>query len=185
MVRFILIHGAYGNPEENWFPWLKKELESKGHEVIVPKLPTPENQELEKWMKQFEQHKDKISNDTVLIGHSLGVAFILNVLERIDVKIKAAFLVSGFIGKLGIAEFDDINQSFTEREFDWNRIKQNCEKFFVMNSDNDPYVPLKKGEEIAENLDTDLTIVKEGGHINSSAGFDKFELLLRKIEEIL
>ena len=29
MTKVILIHGAYGNPEENWFPWLKEEQQRK------------------------------------------------------------------------------------------------------------------------------------------------------------
>jgi len=29
-MNFFIFHGIYGNPEENWFPWLKKELEKKG-----------------------------------------------------------------------------------------------------------------------------------------------------------
>ncbi len=37
-MNFFIIHGIYGHPEENWFPWLKKELEkfkhSAGHEVV-------------------------------------------------------------------------------------------------------------------------------------------------------
>lgn len=41
MANVIIIHGAYGNPEENWFPWLKKELEKLDCRVFVPKFPTP------------------------------------------------------------------------------------------------------------------------------------------------
>jgi predicted alpha/beta hydrolase family esterase len=46
MANIFIIHGSYGNPDENWFPWLKKELEQEGHKVFVPKFPTPEDQSL-------------------------------------------------------------------------------------------------------------------------------------------
>ena len=39
MKKVVIIHGANGSPEENWFPWLKKELETKGIEVIIPQFP--------------------------------------------------------------------------------------------------------------------------------------------------
>ena len=41
MANIFIIHGTEGYPEENWFPWLKKELEQKGHIVFVPQFPTP------------------------------------------------------------------------------------------------------------------------------------------------
>ena len=45
--QVLLLHGAYGNPDENWFPWVKGELESKGFLVQTPTFSTPENQNLE------------------------------------------------------------------------------------------------------------------------------------------
>ena len=53
MNTIFLIHGAYGNPNENWFPWLKKQLENKRNKVIIPTFPTPEGQTLENWNKIF------------------------------------------------------------------------------------------------------------------------------------
>ena len=95
---FFIMHGIYGHPEENWFPWLKKELEKEGHEVIVPKFPTPVDQSLESWMKVIKKYDGKINEKTVMIGHSLGAGFILNYLEQADKEIKAAFLSGIFCG---------------------------------------------------------------------------------------
>ena len=87
-MNFFIIHGVYANPEANWFPWLKTELEKRGFEVIVPKFPTPLDQSLESWLRVFSHYEDKINEETVLIGHSLGTAFILNYLEKTSKKIK-------------------------------------------------------------------------------------------------
>jgi len=40
MANIFIIHGAYGNPDENWIPWLKTELEKLGNRVFVPKFPS-------------------------------------------------------------------------------------------------------------------------------------------------
>ena len=124
MVNIFIIHGTGGNPQGNWFPWLKEELEKLGHKVFVPKFPTPENQSLENWLKVFEEYKQYLDENTIVIGHSLGPAFILNILEKQEKPIKAAFLVAGFTGLLNNPQFDELNKTFTDKEFDWQKNKK-------------------------------------------------------------
>ena len=181
-MNFFIFHGIYGHPQENWFPWLKKELESRGFEVIVPKFPTPINQTRESWLRVILKYEERMNNETVLIGHSLGAAFILDYLEQTNKKIKAAFLVAGY-HKLINNEFDELNKTFVGREFNWEKIKGNCGKFFVIASDNDPYIPLGINEELAEILDGELIVVHKGGHLNKKAGFDQFPQLLEIINQ--
>lgn len=183
-VKFFLIHGSFGNPEENWFPWLKHELEKQGHKVFAPKFPTPEGQSLSSWLKVLDGFEGEIDEETVFVGHSAGPALILRELERRKTPVRACFLVSGFLGKLGLPEFDAVNASFFEKPFDWKKIRANCRTFRMINSDNDPYVPLAKGKELAKLLGTELIVVKGGGHLNEKAGFKDFPLLLEKIREV-
>lgn len=179
-MNFIIIHGIYGNPEENWFPWLKKQLEGMGYEAIVPKFPTPLDQTLDSWLRVFSNYENKINEETVLIGHSLGASFILNYLEKTNKKIKAAILVAGY-HKLLENQFKELNKTFVGKEFDWNKIKSSCGKFFVFASDNDEYIPLEVGQELAQNLNAELNVVHGGGHLNKKAGYDDFHLLLETI----
>ncbi|MBD3252891.1 serine hydrolase family protein [Candidatus Pacearchaeota archaeon] len=184
-MKIFIIHGSYGNPDENWFPWLKKELESRGNSVFVPEFPTPKNQNLDNWMNKFNVYLNEIDENTVFIGHSLGPAFILSVLEKLTLSkpVKACFFVSGFLGLLGNQEFDEINKTFTTKDFDWKKIKSSCQKFHVFQSDNDPYVPIERAKELAEGLDAEITVVSGAGHFNEAAGYTKFDLLLEKINK--
>ncbi|TKJ17173.1 hypothetical protein CEE44_01405 [Candidatus Woesearchaeota archaeon B3_Woes] len=184
-MRFFIIHGAHGHSKENWFPWLKEKLIQLGHEVIIPDFPTPENQTLGNWINVFKENFNKIDSDTVLIGHSLGVAFILSVLEKINVKIKACFLVAGFIGSLEErSELNEINKTFAQKEFNFNKIKENCDKFFLFHSLNDPYVKIGKGEELKEKLHSELIIIEDAGHFGTKAGYSEFPQLFEKIKEL-
>ena len=185
MLNILIIHGAYGYPGENWFPWLKKELKDLGYNVLVPRFPTPENQTLESWMRVFSDYRKYLNEDSIVIGHSLGPAFLLNVLENLDIKIRAAFFVSGFTGLLNNPEFDEINKSFTDKSFDWNKIKNNCRRFHVFHGDDDPYVPLEKAREFAKNLNTNLNVIRNGGHLNEKSGYLRFDLLLEEIKNEL
>ncbi|MEK6943559.1 MAG: alpha/beta fold hydrolase [Nanoarchaeota archaeon] len=181
-MNFIIIHGVYSSPDGNWFPWLKKKMETKGYDTIVPKFPTPLNQTLESWLRIIKKHEDKINEETVLIGHSLGAAFILNYLEQSDKKVNSVFLVAGFHKQLG-SPYDKILETFTDKKFDWKKIKNGCKKFFVIASDNDEYITVDVSKELAKYVGAELRIIPQGGHLNKEAGFTKFPLLLDLISK--
>ena len=96
MTNVFIIHGICGCPEENWFPWLKKELESLGHNVFVPGFPNPKHPKLIGWLEFFDKYQDNLREDSVVVGHSLSVSFLLRILEEHPAK--AAFFVAGFTG---------------------------------------------------------------------------------------
>ncbi len=185
MTTVFIFHGTGGDPEENWFPWLKRQLGALGcRKVIIPRFPTPEGQTPESWFKVFDPYQRDFTPDTLLVGHSLGGAFLLRLLERSKVKIKAAFLVAAPVGVLPIKNYAT-DRPFLEKPFDWAAIKVHCEKFFVFHSDNDPYVSFGNGKELAARLGTSLIFVPGCGHFNQAAGFERFDLLLEKIKSVL
>lgn len=179
--NIFIIYGVGGHAGENWFPWLKEKLEQSGHHVYIPNFPTPENQTLKNWLKVLEQYKQYINQETIFIGHSLGVAFILNVAELFPIK--AAFLVASFIGKCN-NQYDEGAKTFSQREFNWPRIKTNCPYFKIYHSDNDPYLPLEIAGRVSSGLGREITLIKGAGHFNTAAGYTKFPLLLADIKNI-
>ncbi len=182
MKTAFIIHGTGGSPQGNWFQWLKSELEEIGYQVFVPKFPTPKGQSLDAWLNVFEKYAKDINEDTIFVAHSLGPAFVLNILEKINVKVNVSFLVSGFLGLIGAEPYDTLNKTFTTHNFDWNKIKQNCKTFVIINTKDDPYVPISKGEELAKNLNVKLIRLEKGGHLNADFGYTKFEYLLDLIK---
>ncbi len=184
MYNAFIIHGAFSSPGSNWFPWLKGELDGLGIETTVPEFPTGDKQSLSSWMATFEKQIDRICDKTLLIGHSLGPAFILAVLEKLDVRIPAAFMVAPFFEPIGIEKFDKVNDTFLNRSFDWDRIRKNCGEFYVYASDNDPYVPLEISKRAARDLGAELRLVPGAGHINSGLGYLRFERLLDDIRAV-
>jgi hypothetical protein len=184
MADVFIVHGIGGSPSENWFPWLKEELQKLGCRVIAPQFPAPENPKLESWLEAFEKYKPQLEN-SIVVGHSLGVVFLLSVIESLERPVKAAFFVAGFASPLNNSEFDELVGTFVDRQFDWSRIRRNCRKFYTINSDDDPYVPLERGRELAKNLKTELITLKNAGHMNEETGFTRFDFLLEKIKREL
>ncbi len=187
--KTVIIHGSYGFPERNWFPWLKNEIENLGHKAIVPRFPTPEGQNFENWKRILLQEAGPLDASTILIGHSVGAGFILSLLDDAESMplgpVRAAFLIAGFTGTLGLPDYDEINATFVGRSFDWPRIKEHCDEFFVINGDDDPYVPLEKGRQIADLLSVTHELITGGGHLNQDAGFTTFPQLMDKVRSIV
>ncbi len=183
-MRIVLIHGTKGSPESNWIPWLCQELETNGHRVICPKLPTPENQSIESWIEAFDNQVGELTEQDILVGHSMGVGFILRLLER-GASVKGIILVSGFTDILGIPEYDQLNSSLIKKPFDWSTILQNTEHVSIFAGDKDPYIPFSQTQKLEQNLKVEATIFIGGGHLNSESGYTEFEELKEEILKII
>jgi hypothetical protein len=182
----FIFHGTEGYPKENWFPWLKEKLEQKGYQVTIPQFPSPPAipAKISEWRDTLEEFKQFIDEDAILIGHSLGGIFALRILEKLKYPVKAVFLVGTPIGIKPILNYDR-DSSFSGFDFDWKVIKSKSKNFVVFHSDNDPYVSLANGEQLAKELGVTLSFVPNAGHFNQKAGYTKFEKLWEKLEPIL
>lgn len=177
MKNAIIIHGWGANSQENWFPWLAEELRKKDFNVAVPDFPNSQYPILTEWLKHFKKNVN-IDKNTILIGHSLGTPFILRFLEQLDEKIiDQAFFVAGFERSLNIPEVEN----FVNKPFNWTRIKNYCNKFFVINSDNDPYINLSIGKDLARNLNAKLIVEHNGDHLSNPLGNFSYPKLLELI----
>lgn len=183
-VNYLIVHGSYGNPEGNWFPWLKQQLESAGGKVFAPRFPTPDGQSLTRWRKIAEAALAHcLPRNTVLIGHSTGAIFVLRLAETTPEPFRAVYAVCPFARDLGLPEFDPLNATFINPPFDWKRTSRGARKIVCFAGNNDPYVPLACSQDIADNLDTQLIVVKKGGHLNAESGYHQFPLLLENIRK--
>jgi uncharacterized protein len=178
-LRVIVLHGAHGGPDTNWFPWLHAALNAEGIEVLRPRFPTPQGQSLEAWLNTYDLAVESLpSAPTILVGHSLGAALALRLVERAAEPFDGLFLAAGFIGALGLPDYDAINHSFFTASFDWTGIRErkgSAGRCWA--GDDDPYVPLPRSQDVADCLRTPLEIVPGGGHLNSETGFNAFPQL--------
>lgn len=186
MNNIFIFHGTEGYPEENWFPWLREKLEARGHKVIVPQFPSPPivPAKISEWFEVFKNYEEFINEDAIIIGHSLGGVFALRVLEKLKQPVKAAIFTGTPIGVRPIT-FYDRDSSFSGFSFDWPAIKASSKNFLVFQSDDDPFVSLANGEELAKKLGVELCFIPHAGHFNKKAGYLKFEELLEKLEPLL
>ncbi len=161
MKNAIIFHGSSSTPNDVWYPYAKKKLEEKGYKVSVPQLPPSDL--LSDWLSLVL--KEKYDSETVLIGHSSGAPLILSVLENINVKIKKAILVSGFITPLPANK--NGQDPILQNSYDFEKIKMHSKEFIFINSTNDPWAcDDKQGRAMFDKLGGTLIINNEG-HMGS------------------
>lgn len=185
-MNVFIFHGTEGHPKENWFPWMKEKLEAKGHKVFIPQFPSPPEvpASVIEWFEVLKDYEDKIDENSILIGHSLGGVFTLRILEKLKHKVKAVALTGTPIGIEPLFNYKR-DSSFSGFDFDWNSIKEKSDNFIVFHSDDDPYVSLENGKQLAENLGIELSFVPNAGHFNKKAGYIKFPELWKELEPLL
>jgi predicted alpha/beta hydrolase family esterase len=178
--KVFLIHGFEGVPNGAWRTKLMADLGKIDVYACSLSMPTPGEPVLEEWLEEIKRLVDRNKNDEIyLLGHSLGGTTLLRYFERYhDENIKGAIFVSAPCHKTKNEKI----LNFLNVEPDFEKIRENIKNVIVIHGDNDPYVRLSDGEEIARETNGKLIVIPNGGHLNGSAGIielpEAYEALL-------
>ncbi len=189
MKKAVLLHGTDGNPDDHWFPWLKKLLEDKGYEVFAPELPenhTPNRQTYEKFLR--ESSWDFTEN--VLVGHSSGATTVLNLLSADWFPhIKTAVLVGTFLNEKltkGVdwyepGQFDGLFLS----SYNPDILKTKADNFIFVHGGDDPYCDVDDAQALCAEVGGDFLLIENGHHLGGSSGYKELPSLTGKLAKIL
>ena len=182
MKNYVIIHGSFGNSNEHYLPWLKETL-SKNGEVFCPDFPIGVGkQNYQAWAKVLDQFRDKITEETIFIGRSIGPIFAIKYILSNNLKIKKLVAVSGFNNySVDGGDYDKVNESmFVSNLKDF---KKHCLATICIFSENDPYVKLSALTGFAKNIANKEVNIKDGGHFNADSGYgEKFEEILKYVD---
>ena len=122
MKRVYIIHGCPSDAEKamnaetrtydkHWIPWVKAELIIRGIKVETPLMPTPWEPNYEKFKKEFEKYE--VTEETILVGHSCGCAFLVRWLGETKQKALKLILVAPW-------KIPDKNDKFRKEFYDYS-----------------------------------------------------------------
>ncbi len=183
----FLVHGTFGKPFENWFPWLESELDKEKIRCIVPSFPTPERQTYADWEKLMNYYCEEgvVNCETVLVGHSCGSVFLVHYLLTHNINVKGLICVSGYNNFVsGYEDMDYLNGSFYINTKDINMTKY-AEKVFAFYGDNDPNIPQEYLNSFAKAIGGKINCVAGAGHFNASAGYLQCNIVLDSIKQCI
>ena len=186
-MKFVILHGTMGSPEENWFPWLATELEKLDHKTVRPQLPTPDGQTPENWVNEIKKAVDSLGGadeEIIFVAHSMSPLAVCMYLETLSTKINSCFFVCGFAERFNWPDpFPKLNNPLVDAKLDWDKVTKNCDNIYCFEGDNDPYVTLDMAKNFAKLCNAkSLEIIPNGGHLSKSSGFVEFPQLLDKIK---
>ncbi|MDD5133313.1 MAG: DUF1749 domain-containing protein [Candidatus Nanoarchaeia archaeon] len=184
MKKVYIIHGWGGNPKEGWFPWLKKELESKNYKVFIPEMPNTEEPEIKEWVSYLKKLV-KPDNETYFVGHSIGCQTIMRYLESLPEKIKVGkcIFVAGWFNLNSLSEEEiETAKPWLETPIDYKKVLSHTNKITAIFSDNDDYVPLTDSEIFKNKLKTKIIIEQGKGHFSGEDGIKKLEIVLNEFK---
>jgi len=183
MKKVFIIHGFEGSPNGGWRPWLMAELEKQDIYACALAMPTPDAPVCSEWVSEIAQHIEVSDGDEIyLVGHSLGGTATLRYLESERAfPLAGAILVSTPCEKNSNRKID----SFLDKGFDFKAILSRCAKFAIIHGDNDPNVPLNDPEYLSGKLEAELILVKDGGHLNGSAGWFQLPQCLDALNKLM
>ena len=157
--RFVILHGKGSSSKDNFYAWLRKELENRGFEVQVPNLPGQDEPDDLK-QAEFVKNNCTLDEQTVIIGHSFGGVLALRLLEQ-DIKINRAILIATpFSGKFLDGKLRATVTAAVQKGFDFGAIKKHSFGFTLLYDQGDLIVPMSDGEELAKKIGFGIFKVK-------------------------
>ncbi len=161
-----------------WKRNLQNDL-GNNYDVILAEMPNKQNAKYLEWAVYFNKLIPLLDGEIILVGHSLGGIFLTKFLSEnlMDKKIRALILVA--------APFDDVNSEESLADFkldaDFTKLKNQCQKIFVVQSEDDNVVPYSEAEQYQKVLpEAEILSFKDRGHF----GQENFEEMVSLIKSI-
>jgi len=169
----LILHAWHNTPQNHWYPWLIRELESRGYTVHAPEIPTmnTDKPELPTQLQYIETHVP-LSEHMIVFGHSLGCLLGMRLAEKHAVE--KLFLVAGW-------DFDDLtaeHQSFWPNKLNHAKIKEHVKNIYVLSTNNDPYMTDFTMKEMSKRLSAEYIFIENAGHFTKDSGYTKIPEIL-------
>jgi leucyl-tRNA synthetase len=190
--NYVVVHGCPGKKEENmdlgqtsttkhWIPWIRKALEGTHAQVYVPIMPTPWEPKYTEWKDAFE--KLHIDENSVIIAHSCGAAFVVRWLGETKRQIKRLILVAP--AKISAQDSSQAIKDFYDFQID-AAVKDRIGEVIIFTSDTEEERHKRSAKLYFDILGGSVRELKRRGHFTvEQMGTEEFpELLLAAIGEV-
>lgn len=188
MRNVIVIHGCPSNAEKtmdpatrtydkHWMPWLKEQLVKLGVPVEMPLMPNPWEPSYDAFKTEFD--KCTLDEDSILVGHSCGTAFLTRWLGDTKQRVAKLILVAPWYFN---DKKDDLSrEAFYEHPIDAS-IRDRVGEIVVFTADDEEESGKRSAVTFHERLGARVIELKGRGHYTmGDMGTTEFPELLEEI----
>jgi predicted alpha/beta hydrolase family esterase len=183
MKKVFIVHGLGGAPNSSWFPWLMSELKLLDIWACSLNMPNPDKPVLVEWLRELDRGLCQChdSDEIFLVGHSLGIATIMNYLQSpLNQKtINGVVLVSG---RFEPSPNPDIAEFYPG--FDFEVVKSKIHSVRIIHGDDDKWVDVSNAYSLANAFGVEPVIIENGGHLVGSQGWRTLPACLEYFQQV-
>ncbi len=154
-----------------WMGWLKKELDSRNIATDCPEMPDPWNPVYDEYKKEFEKYR--VDENTILVGHSRGCAFLVRWLGNATQKVKKLLLVAPY--KIAVGD-NLLKKEFYRFDIDAG-ISERVNDIVIFTSDDEDKEGILSARMYHKALGGKIISLKNHGHYT----MDKFPEILQEM----
>lgn len=189
MKKIIIVHGWDATSKSDFHPWLKKELNERKIWNYFPNMPNTSEPKINEWVPFLKKNIKKINNETIIVGHSIGCQAVLRLLETLpdNIQINKCILIAPWmhLDKQTLEEEGEgivaIARPWMETPIEWKKIRNHCNNFICIFSDNDPDVPLSNEKLFKEKLNAKIIVLHNKYHFDEGSGIYELPELLNEV----
>ena len=175
--KVLLLHGLNGSDSPHWQSWLAGEIAKDYGTVSFPKFTNPDFPDKTLWIKELKQHLKDFRPD-VVICHSLANILWFHLCNEEEIQeVEQLFLVAP----------PSINCDLEElKSFYPVNVPKNlyAKESILISSTNDPYMTLDEAKSLQNELDIEMKVIKDGGHINADSSYGEWPWILERYHSL-
>lgn len=173
--KVLLLHGWGGSTFPHWQSWLAGELAKDYGKVSFLKFSDFDAPKLDVWMRELEQELADFQPD-IVICHSLANILWFHLCNSKTIKeVQKLYLVAPPSLDCDIQELSEFFPTHTPTNL-------YAKKSLLIVSTNDPYLNIAQANELQKELNIEMKILTDAGHINAESGYGEWEWILQEIK---
>ena len=168
--RVLILHGLGGSDYPHWQACLAADLIKQHYTVSFPVMPSRDNPKLDEWKECLKKELAHFNPD-IVICHSLANVLWFHTCDELDISLEKLMLVAP-VSRSRVVEAASTFYPYPIAK------DLKAKDIIMLASTNDPYMSEEEALDLKEELNVEINVLKNAGHINADSGFGSHDFAL-------